>query len=92
MKTQEHRHHNLDADGIEVYFHCGNCVDDRPVGESPKEWGRTQTGMLPNGRLRVWCNRCDIPVATLTLSDGEKEMLMNHFMMHGCAHCDVEGK
>jgi hypothetical protein len=29
---------------IGSYFHCGNCLDERPDGTSPSEWARLAVG------------------------------------------------
>jgi hypothetical protein len=41
---------------IVSYFHCTQCLQERPAGVSPKEWAQVQAGFTPLG-LQVWCNR-----------------------------------
>jgi hypothetical protein len=49
---------------IQTFFHCANCMPDRPEGVTPKEWVRIQAGWTEKG-LQVWCNRCDLNVVHL---------------------------
>lgn len=53
-----------DSSGIGAYFHCGQCLNEKPDDVSPRDWSRTQTGLLPDGRIRVWCVRHDREVVT----------------------------
>ena len=41
---------------IVVYFHCGKCLDIRPEGISPQEWGSLEVGYTKLG-IQVWCKR-----------------------------------
>jgi hypothetical protein len=43
---------------IEMYFHCGRCLSEKPAGVSPKEWAQTEVGFTKIG-LQVWCKRHD---------------------------------
>ncbi len=63
--------------GITVYMHCVRCLEEwqhgtdpatgRPIRflMSPRQYARTQTGMLPGGSVQVWCNRHECNVAVL---------------------------
>lgn len=43
-------------DEIEVFMHCGLCLDEKPDGVSPKDWTRLQVGWTVKG-FQVWCFR-----------------------------------
>lgn len=45
-------------DSIEVYFHCGLCLAEKPKDQSPMEYQRIQCGWTELG-LQVWCVRHD---------------------------------
>lgn len=46
---------------IGLYFHCQQCLAEKPVHMSPKDYSAIQAGFTPIG-LQVWCNRheCNI--------------------------------
>ncbi len=46
---------------ITAYFHCGNCLSDRPADISPAQWVRLEAGFTPAG-LQVRCQRCDLNI------------------------------
>jgi hypothetical protein len=39
-----------------MYFHCIQCIDEKPATISPMDWSQTQVGWTALG-LQVWCNR-----------------------------------
>ena len=41
---------------IQMYFHCRRCLEERPDGLSPQEWGSMEVGWTALG-LQVWCKR-----------------------------------
>ncbi len=41
---------------IRMYLHCAECLDELPVGESPKSWARLNVGWTVLG-IQVWCVR-----------------------------------
>jgi len=41
---------------IEMYLHCGLCLDEKPEDISPMEYQRIQVGWTVQG-LQVWCTR-----------------------------------
>ncbi len=53
--------------GIITYFHCKRCYEEKPPGVSMREWNMTETGLLPDGRIRVWCRRHHMLVANWPL-------------------------
>jgi hypothetical protein len=47
-----------EVDGqIESFFHCAQCEDERPDGQSPRDWARLEIGLTASRRLQVWCIR-----------------------------------
>ena len=46
---------------IRTYIHCKQCLEEVPIGASPKEYSKTQTGWTELG-LQVWCNRHEINI------------------------------
>lgn len=46
---------------ISAYIHCGECLDERPDGISPKEYSQIQAGFTPLG-IQIWCNRHEINI------------------------------
>jgi hypothetical protein len=46
---------------ISAYFHCTNCLDNRPKGTSPAEWVRLEAGFTKDG-LQIRCQRCDLNI------------------------------
>ena len=49
---------------IELFFHCKDCLKDRPDDASPRDWSRLEVGWTIKG-LQVWCIRHDKPVVSL---------------------------
>ena len=47
---------------IEMYFHCGKCINELPKDVSPKEYARLSIGRTKDG-LQIWCNRHDAEIA-----------------------------
>lgn len=43
---------------IITFFHCKNCIGDRPKNTSPREWASLEVGWTPHG-FQVWCKRCE---------------------------------
>ena len=41
---------------IQMFMHCGLCVEEQPDGVSPREWGQLEIGWTSQG-LQVWCKR-----------------------------------
>lgn len=55
---------------IEVFFHCANCIKDKPQDVSPREWARLEAGWTVKG-IQVWCARCEMNIINLDFK-GEK--------------------
>ena len=47
-----------DTNEIEMFLHCGRCMDERPDGVSPREWAEFEIGATAHG-LQIWCRRHD---------------------------------
>lgn len=43
---------------VQLFFHCRECIEELPPGQSPAEWARISAGFTEIG-LQVWCNRHD---------------------------------
>lgn len=43
---------------IELYLHCGLCMEELPDGESPRSYSSIELGWTKQG-LQVWCKRHD---------------------------------
>jgi len=63
---------NLDemkgSEKVREYWHCATCMDERPDGVSPREFGNYEVGMTDYG-LEVWCKRHDRLVSYINLTD-----------------------
>ena len=47
----------LTADNqIEMYLHCGKCLDELPSNITPRDWSMVQVGWTKQG-IQIWCNR-----------------------------------
>lgn len=80
------------ANQIETYMNCRKCVAELPDGVSPKEYARTQIGVLHDGRLQVWCNRHECNVAVLSMKAVRSQQRKSATHAHGeekCAVCDA---
>ena len=51
---------------IQTYYHCRLCLQELPVGQSPKEYQRTQTGATKDG-LQIVCVRHNLNVLDMKL-------------------------
>lgn len=51
---------------IVAYFHCKNCLAEKPPEVSPQQWSRIQAGATANG-IQVWCFRCNMSVVNMDL-------------------------
>ncbi len=58
---------------IEMFIHCGNCLDNRPEDYSPSDWQDLEIGWTAKDRadsvptLQVFCKRCKLNVAMLPM-------------------------
>lgn len=78
-----------DTSGIELYLHCAQCLEIIPPDVTPRDWSMTQAGIMEDGRIRVWCNRCQIPVATLRLQSESLTKLLARRC--NCPKCTESG-
>jgi hypothetical protein len=46
---------------IEGFFHCANCMKDKPRNISPRDWSRLEAGWTELG-FQVWCKRCEMNI------------------------------
>lgn len=46
---------------ILLFFHCANCMPEKPANVSPQEWASLEVGWTQLG-LQVWCKRCEVNV------------------------------
>ena len=46
---------------IEMFFHCGRCLEGVPRGVSPREWAQLEVGWTKEG-IQVWCKRHELNV------------------------------
>lgn len=46
---------------INSFFHCRQCLDEKPSNFSPREWASLEVGFTKLG-VQVWCKRheCNI--------------------------------
>lgn len=49
---------------IGMFFHCGQCIEERPGEISPRDWMRLEVGWTKAG-VQVWCVRHDRNVVSL---------------------------
>ena len=47
---------------IENYMHCRKCLQEKPQGQSAKEWARLEVGLTKSGDIQVRCTRHDLNV------------------------------
>lgn len=67
-----HVEYDADPDNpelIENYMHCVSCFQEMPPGEIPQTWARVNVGILPDGRLQVWCvrHKCNICIISFSI-------------------------
>jgi hypothetical protein len=63
------REHSTAVDcQIVQFFHCAQCGDERPDGQSPRDWARLALGLTADRRLQVWCVRHDREVGMFRLA------------------------
>ena len=41
---------------INAYIHCAKCLDELPLGKSPRDYAKHEIGFTKQG-LQVWCIR-----------------------------------
>ncbi len=46
---------------MELYMHCGKCLEERPSDISPQDWASLEAGWTLVG-LQIWCKRHDCNV------------------------------
>jgi hypothetical protein len=61
---------------IKMYYHCGQCLKEKPADKSPQEWCATEVGATKKG-IQVWCKRHDSNVLHMDL-EGYKHPAWTH--------------
>lgn len=51
---------------IHMFFHCANCMSDKPSGITPRDYLDVEVGWTKKG-LQVWCKRCEMSVIDIDL-------------------------
>jgi hypothetical protein len=46
---------------IQMFFHCAKCLDELPIGQSPRDFVRIEAGFTPLG-IQIWCVRHEINI------------------------------
>jgi hypothetical protein len=46
---------------IKLFFHCGNCMPQKPEDVSARDWSRVECGWTTLG-FQVRCMRCDLNI------------------------------
>ena len=49
-----------------TYFHCVQCMEERPDGISPAQWARQQMAITETGHFQLRCTRHNINIALIT--------------------------
>jgi hypothetical protein len=76
-------HEPDDSGDIVTFFHCAQCGDERPDGESPRDWARFEVGLTADRRLQVRCIRHECEVGTFEVTP---HRLREISKMPGCGH------
>lgn len=58
---------------IRFFAHCRQCVEEKPISQSPSEYARLDCGVTATGLL-IWCKRHRKEVAHFT-PEGLKEQI-----------------
>jgi hypothetical protein len=51
---------------IELFFHCRQCMEDKPLGKSMEEFSHLAVGLTSDKQIAVRCIRHDALVGVLT--------------------------
>lgn len=71
------------------YWHCKQCIDEKPRNMSPAEWTRLWVGITKEG-LQVWCSRHNLNVALFSWAEpSDKENNPTPLDLK-CAMCDED--
>ncbi len=46
---------------IEMYFHCSECLKEKPKDQSPQDYRRYDVGFTTRG-IQVWCCRHELNI------------------------------
>ena len=59
-----------DEPDIISFFHCGECLKERPDEFSPREWAQIEVGWTKKG-FQIWCKRHEMNIANFDM-EGHK--------------------
>jgi hypothetical protein len=67
-----HQDTGLDVPDVgHVYIHCSKCLDEWTESfqdiVSPKGYARQQVSFAKDGRIQVWCTRCERNITLISL-------------------------
>jgi hypothetical protein len=49
------------TNGILLFFHCRECLEELPLGQSPATWRQISVGFTEIG-IQVWCDRHELNI------------------------------
>ena len=49
---------------ITMFFHCAECLEEKPSGVAPRDWVKVEVGWTEQG-IQVWCIRHELNVVHL---------------------------
>jgi len=52
---------------VTQYVHCRRCLMELPAGASPRDHVRLEAGITPDGVIKIFCVRHELPVVALPL-------------------------
>ncbi len=64
---------------IELYLHCGMCLEEIPEGISPQEWASLEVGWTGLG-IQVWCKRHECNVVNIDFEGHQHPAEMTRFV------------
>jgi hypothetical protein len=58
------------------FMHCANCMKQKPLGISPRDWANIECGWTAHG-FQVWCKRCEMNVIHIDLLGQKVDVVRN---------------
>ena len=52
-------------DKVIRFFHCANCIRQKPPGQSYQDWSKIEAGVTERGHIKISCFRCDLEIVRL---------------------------
>lgn len=71
------------------WLHCGRCLREMPVGESPSSWARLDAGVTEKG-VQIWCTRHEVNVALIEWADAADKLNNPQPLDISCHVCGTE--